>query len=196
MQLSAQNIIEVPGPGANEVDLLVRNPYADTITLVEPRSFLPVECEEHRSGIAEQAQLDPGPTGYHKRAVGQGMGAYGSDHDYVKRGLYDRPACREGIGCRSCRSADYKAVRLVVRHLLVVNICLQVDDPGERALVDDNIVQDLVMAYLLSFAMKGCLEADPGLDGIFSLQDPFERPEKLPQSKFGEEPEGSEVDPE
>lgn len=77
--------------------------------------------------------------------LGKGVRADGSEDGGLERRMDDRPAGGEVIGRGTGRRCDDDAVRTVLGERGTVDARLEIDEPRDRSLMDDNLVEDVAI---------------------------------------------------
>ena len=98
-------------------------------------------------------------------------GQIGVKDKRAERGVHDRPASGQTIGGRAGRGGEDQAVGPEGGDILPVDIGLQLDHPGQCALVDDRVIHRDILGNPLSLPVDRRAQQDPLGDFIGSLKD-------------------------
>lgn len=128
--------------------------------------------------------------------VRQGMRRDRREDDRVDARMNDRAARREVVRRRSGGAGDDEAVGLEARDELVADRDRQIDDAGERALRDDDVVEHDAFDEWVAGPQHRRLQHQPFEHRRRSRERRLERVVQLGQRDFGEKPEAAEIDAE
>src|SRR5271165_129099 len=117
---------------------------ADAIIGLHRNTFLAVKSVENGFGISCQLEFDAGRISDDDRPIGERVRADGGDDESFDGGVNDGTTSGKGIGGGAGRRGYDKAVSAVAADEIAVDEEFQFDHAGQRAFVDDGIVEDVL----------------------------------------------------
>src|SRR5437016_4772164 len=195
LKLRAQDREEVLLRKADEAGARGRLPNLHPVVLPQREPLLAVD-RKHHILVGQQRDLDARRAGQHHRAVGEGVGADGGDHDGVHGREEDGPAGRERVRRGTGRRCDDEAVGAVRGRVLPFHRHGQVDDSAHRGLGDHHIVERDVLGESLTPAHHPGGEHHPVVEHDLAREHGVQRREQLLERGGRQEAEPAEVDAE
>ena len=128
--------------------------------------------------------------------VGEDVRTNRSEDDRMHVGMHDRPPGGQ-IVCRGPgRRGDDQPVGLKVRDMLAVNVDREIDDLGQGAPVDDDVIQHGIVRNLFSLPHHRGRQHDPLIIIHLPIDDLLECRVEFLKGDLGQESKAAEIDPE